>query len=163
MYSINKYKLLRHTFVKQSWEWFQRPSSCCLNSVDLNFHQEKSVHSFIVTPFRAATLLLISVLGQQSGVIMYTTTCFTAGLEAGLIYAAHTHRCRPKMTSGPPLTRSFADSSLQILVQVGLAERPPYCLHLFSPGASARRSEQRPEAAGARDEFGTQPRTWAKG
>lgn len=32
MYSINKYKLLRHTlFCRQSWEWFQRPSTFCLH------------------------------------------------------------------------------------------------------------------------------------
>lgn len=130
MYSINKYKLLRHTFVSNSHvNGFQRPSSCCLNQVDLNFHREKPVRSCIVTPSRAATLLLISVLvGQQLGIIMYTTICFTAGLKAGLIYAAHGRRCRPKMTSWPPDPRSFADSSLQILVQVGLVERPSYCI-----------------------------------
>lgn len=107
MYSINKYKLLRHTFVSNNHgSGFQRPSSQCLNSVDLNFHQEKSHQSCIVTPSRAATLLLISVLvGQQLGVIM-DTIMFTAGLKAGFIYTAQT-QVQSQDDLLTPLTHSF--------------------------------------------------------
>lgn len=96
MYSINKYKLLRHTDSNSHGSGCQRP--CSLNWVDLNFHQEQSVWSHVVSLPGAATLLLISVLvGQRLGVIMYTL--FSAGLEAGCIYTAHRHRCSPNVTS----------------------------------------------------------------
>lgn len=79
MYSINKYKLLRHTLVSNNHgSGFQRPSSRCLNWVDLNFQQEGPAASCIVTPPRAAKLLLHSrLVGQQFGIIMYMTIFYS--------------------------------------------------------------------------------------
>lgn len=114
MYSINKYKLLRHTLVSNNHgSAFQTPSSHCLNKIDLNF-QEKSVQSCIVAPPRGASLLLISVLvSQQLGVIMYTTIFYSRTWSWLDLHGSQTRTVPrwPLDTPNPLLCRLlFADS-----------------------------------------------------
>lgn len=117
MYSINKYKLLRHTSVSvvfrgrplAVWTEMTSPETSCIVKLLLNSR----------------------LVGYQLWILIYTTTFYTVGHKAGWMYTAHRHRCSPNMTSWPLNPLLFADSCFQ----VGLVEPPPYCLHLYCPSA----------------------------
>lgn len=77
MYSINKYKLLRHTlFRRQSWEWFHRPSTF-------------SLHPYAIQSGYTANNL--STCWPAGRLVRMFSHVFTAGRETGMSYTAHRH------------------------------------------------------------------------